>query len=272
MSYIKGYGISLKDEHFEEILNQKPKNINFCEIMVDNFLVDDSSSLNYLNNIKDLYPISFHGIGMSLGSYSGLDYEYLTKVKNLIHKIEPKQYSEHLCFTNADKLHSNDLLPMPYTNEAIDVFSRNIKKATEFLEFPIMIENLSNYVEYEESKMTEWDFLSKITEESNSNILLDLNNIYVNSFNHHFNPITYVESINPTRVKEIHLAGFEKVDDYLLDSHGGPVHDNVWHLFQRSRILFPEASVVIEWDNNIPSLQTMLNEVDKVIKLDNELL
>ena len=259
---ISGVGVGFRSNHFEYIEKNKP-DIPWFEVLIDNYMMDDSSSLYYLDKVAQHYPLTFHGVGLSLGSTDKLNKAYLAKLKNLIDEFNPVYVSDHLCWTSVNGYHSHDLLPMPYTDEAIKQLVFHIKEAQDFLERRILIENVSSYLNFKDSVMQEWDFLKVISEEADSNILLDINNIYVSGINHNVDAIEYLKNIPVERVKEMHLAGYTDMGTHLLDTHGEAVHQPVWDLYQQAISMFGAIPTLIEWDNDIPEFDILAAEAKK---------
>ncbi len=257
---ILGFGLGLRTEHYETILEQRPP-IDWFEILTENYLVPGGKPHYYLDNIREHYPLVMHGVSMSIGSCDPLDFDYLRQVKSLANKIKPKWISDHLCFTGIHGKNMHDLLPLPYTEETIHHVANRIKQVQDFLGTQILIENVSSYITYQQSQLTEWDFLKAISEEADCFILLDINNIYVSSVNHDFDPIAYLKAIPSHRVYQMHLAGHENQGDYIIDTHDHDIVDPVWDLYRAALKQFGFVSTMIERDDNIPPLATLLAEL-----------
>jgi len=261
-SALRGVGVGFRANHFEYIENNRP-NISWFEALIDNYMMQDSSSLYYLDKTAEAYPMTFHSVGMSLGSVDNLNLDYFKKLKKLINKYNPIYISDHLCWTSVGGYHSHDLLPMPYTNEAIDALVMHIKQAQDLLERRILIENVSSYLSFKDSVMQEWEFLKTVSEEADCDILLDINNIHVSAVNHNLDAMEYLKNIPVERVKEMHLAGYTDMGTHLLDTHGEPVHQAVWNLYEKAQIKFGEVPTLIEWDNDIPEFSVLQQEANK---------
>ncbi len=216
-----------------------------------------------LNKIRENYALSLHGVGLGLGSVEELDAEHLKKVKQTIDRYEPSLVSEHLCWGRAKSKHHNDLLPLPYTEEAIALMVERIDQFQSYLGRQVLIENVSSYLQFEHSHMPEWEFINAIVEKSGCGLLLDINNIFVSSQNFKFNAIDFIQAINVDSVKEMHLAGHEDVGHTLIDTHGKAPCDEVWCLYKQALNQFGRVPTLIEWDTDIPSLQTLLDEAAK---------
>lgn len=262
LSAISGVGVGFRANHFEYIEQNKP-DVPWFEVLIDNYMMDAGSSLYYLEMAAEAYPITFHGVGMSLGSTDNLNKDYLSKLKKLINQFKPVYISDHLCWTSVNGYHSHDLLPMPYTDEAIKVLVAHIKQAQDFLERRILLENASSYLTFKDSAMQEWEFLKIIVEEADCDILLDINNIYVSAVNHKVDAMAYLEHVPMERVKEMHLAGYTDMGTHLLDTHGEEIHTPVWKLYEKALTKFGTIPTLIEWDNDIPEFNVLEAEAAK---------
>lgn len=261
---ISGVGIGLRAPHYQTILETQP-DVPWFEALTDNYLNDGGYPLHYLEKVREHYPLTFHGVGMSLGGTDPLDLSYLNKVKQLANRFDASYVSDHLCWTSKDSLHSNDLLPMPYTDEAVRHVAKRIQQAQEVLERRLLIENVSSYMSYQASEMSEAEFFAAVVEEADCDILCDINNIYVSAYNHGFDAKDYLKQVPPERVKEMHLAGFEDQGRFLLDTHGYPVHAPVWELYASAIERFGKVPTLIEWDSNIPSFDVLQAERQRAL-------
>lgn len=261
-----GFGLGLRPAHYETILNDSPA-IDWFEIVSENFLVPGGRPLHYLDRIRSRYPLVMHGVSLSIGSQDPLNREYLKQLRSLAERIEPKWISDHLCWTGAHGINAHDLLPLPYTEEALQHVVARVDEVQDFLGRRILLENVSSYVTYPESEMNEWDFLREIAVRADCLILLDINNIYVSSVNHDFDPLTYLDAIPVDRVWQFHLAGHRNLGDYIIDTHDEPVIDPVWQLYTRAVQRFGKVSAMIERDDNIPPLTELLAELDYARRL-----
>jgi uncharacterized protein (UPF0276 family) len=259
-------GIGLKSAHYQDILEQKPK-IDWFEIHSENYLIDGGAASAMLSSIRKNYPISMHGIGLSLGSADGIERSHLIRLKKLAEDLDPFLISEHLSWNYVNNTYLPELIPIPYTDEAIDVFCRNIECAQDFLQRQILIENPSSYIQYTTSNYDESEFLTKIASKSGAGILLDVNNIYVSCVNHSWNIKDYIHSIPHNLVKEIHLAGHStrEINDQklLIDTHDNFVSREVWELYAMAIQKFGNIPTLLEWDANIPELSVLVAEALK---------
>ncbi len=259
---LQGVGVGLRSCHYQHILQHKP-DIPWFEILSDNYLMPSGPELRYLDAICEEYPVVMHGVGMSIGSTDALDKEYLKKIKQLAQRTNAIHISDHLCWVSVDQTHLHDLLPLPYTEEAINHVVDRIKHIQDYLGQRILIENVSSYLEYKHSAMPEWEFINAIAEQADCYIVLDVNNIYVSAHNHQFNSIDYIQAINPERVKQYHLAGFSDRGDYLFDTHSETIHPPVWDLYEKTLNIIGDVPTLIEWDDHIPPFVELEQQVAK---------
>jgi len=266
-----GFGLGLRPEHYEIILEQQPK-LDWFEILTENYLVPGGKPISYLERIRKDYPIVMHGVSLSLGSCDPIDFTYLKEVKNLIQHVAPVWVSDHLCWTGVNHLNMHDLLPLPYTEETISHVVSRINQVQDYLGQQILIENVSSYLTYQHSDLQEWEFVTEIAKRADCFILLDVNNIYVSSFNHSFDPEDYLQAIPIERVQQIHLAGHTHHGDYIIDTHDAPVIQPVWDLYATTLKRFGAVSTMIERDDNIPPLAELLNEVEQARIIAQEIL
>ncbi len=255
-----GFGLGLRSTHYQTILQELP-DVDWFEILTENYIAPGGKPLNFLDKIRAHYPMVMHGVSLSIGSTDPLDYEYLNQVKLLAQRIEPHWISDHLCWTGVNKLNLHDLLPLPYTQETINHVVSRVRQVQDFLQRRILLENVSSYLTYKQSEMSEWEFLTAIAEQADCLILLDINNIYVSAFNHQFDPLTYINYIPPERVYQFHLAGHSQYEHYIIDTHDAPVIDSVWKLYAAAVRRFGAVSTMIERDDNIPELPELLAEL-----------
>jgi hypothetical protein len=264
-----GFGLGLRTEHYESIINDKPK-VDWFEILTENYLVPGGKPLYFLDKIRECYPLVMHGVSMSLGSTDPLDFEYLSQIKNLMHRVQPKWISDHLCWTGVHNKNMHDLLPLPYTEEAINHLVARICQVQDFFQQQILIENVSSYVTYKQSLISEWEFISEVSKRADCFILLDINNIYVSAVNHEFDPMEYLNAVPKERVHQIHLAGHSDMGDYIIDTHDHEVIDPVWKLYKAALHRFGMVSTMIERDDNIPPLSELLRELSFAKAIANE--
>jgi uncharacterized protein (UPF0276 family) len=257
-----GVGIGLRVPHYRHILEEKPV-VDWFEIISENYMIDGGRPLTVLDSIHDQYRVVQHGVSMYFGSADPLSREHLRRLKDLVRRTKTPWLSDHLCWGSVDGTYTHDLLPMPYTFEAARITAEKIRQAQDFLEIPIAVENVSSYAEYHISEMTEWEFLNEVVEQADCGILLDVNNIYVSSQNHSFDPHTYVNSVPSERVAQIHIAGHSKFEKYILDTHDHPVLDPVWGLYARAIERCGPTATLLEWDDSIPSFDEVHAEALK---------
>ncbi len=256
-----GYGLGLRTEHFDDVLNEKP-DVDWFEIISENFMVAGGKPRHYLDAIRSRYPLAMHGVSLSIGSTDPLDVEYLRALKQLACHVEPIWISDHLCWTGNGGINSHDLLPLPYTAQAIAHVVSRIGQVQEFLGREILIENVSTYVSFANAEMEEAAFLSEIARRSGCRILLDVNNIYVSSRNHGFDADAYVAALPAEKIWQIHLAGHSDYGDYVIDTHDHPVRDEVWALYARTLDRLGQVTTMIERDDHIPPLAELVVELD----------
>lgn len=255
-------GVSLKHRYYEEVVETKPA-IDFFEVHSENYLSKGGCSLAWLETIRKSYPISLHGVSLSLGTAQKLDKTYLERLKNLIHKIDPLFVSDHLSWSILNGIYLNDLLPIPYTEESLKVMCDHIQQAQDFLCRTLLIENPSSYIYFPDNEYTEPHFLTELVNRTGCKLLLDVNNIYVSSYNNKFDAEDYLERIPLNCVEEIHLAGHNRDHTFYIDNHGCCVQDEVWKLYKAALQRFGKIPTLIEWDDNIPELSVLLNEAQK---------
>lgn len=261
-----GFGLGLRVDHYDTILNSAPA-VDWFEIISENYLVPGGKPLHYLDRIRERYPLVMHGVSLSIGSTDPLDTEYLKQLKALAARVEPAWISDHLCWTGVHGRNLHDLLPLPYTVETVKHVAARIRAVQDFLGRQILIENVSSYVNFSGSQMSEWEFLTAVCERADCLILFDVNNIYVSSINHEFDPRAYLDGIPANRVQQIHLAGHEDHGDYIIDTHDHPVADPVWDLYAEAVRRFGPVSTMIERDDNIPPLDELVAELDRARRI-----
>ena len=261
-----GFGLGLRVDHYEAILADAPP-VDWFEALTENYLVPGGKPLDYLTRIRARYPIALHGVSLSIGSTAPLDRDYLSQLKALAARIEPEWISDHLCWTGVHGKNLHDLLPLPYTEEALTNVVERVQTVQEVLGRRILLENVSSYVTFRDSQLSEWEFLREIAERADCLLLLDVNNIYVSSVNHEFDPHEYLNAIPRERVQQMHLAGHQNHGDYLIDTHDHPVPDPVWQLYDAAVQRFGNVSTMIERDANIPPLEELCTELDAARRL-----
>lgn len=262
-------GIGLRAKHYQDILSAPPA-IGWFEAHSENYFAEGGLPLYYLERIRSNYPLSLHGVGLSLGSTDPLNREHLRKLKSLVARFEPGLVSEHLSWGSVSERYLNDLLPLPYTEEALAHVARRIVQVQDFLGRQILVENVSSYLQFKQSTIPEWTFLAEIAARSGCGILLDVNNIYVSAVNHQFDPLAYLHAIPAEAVQEIHLAGFDGNGECLIDTHGKAVCDDVWTLYRHALAHVGNVPTLIEWDTDIPALSVLLEEARKAETLLQE--
>lgn len=263
-------GIGLRREHYAQVLAEKPA-VGWLEVHNENYL-GGGKPTQFLRKIRTDYPVSMHGVGLSLGSAEGLDPDHLEALYALMEEVDPFLISEHLSWSIAEKIYLNDLMPVPYTHESLDIFSRNVEAAQTKFHRQILIENPSSYMAFKDPDYTEWDFLMALQNRTGCGLLLDVNNIWVSAHNHGFAADDFLEAIPVGPVKEIHLAGHHIMpadsglglkDTILIDDHGSPVCDGVWDLYAQTLAKHGPVNTLIEWDTDVPSLDILLDEAEK---------
>jgi uncharacterized protein (UPF0276 family) len=255
-------GIGLRAPHQHEVLAAPPA-VGWLEVHSENYFADGGPALAHLERARERYPISLHGVGLSLGSTDPLNTAHLRKLKALAARIEPALVSEHLSWSSVDRRFLNDLLPLPYTEEALEHICTRIAQVQDFLGRRMLVENISSYLQFSHSTIPEWDFVAEISRRAGCGILLDVNNIYVSASNHRFDPLQYLRAIPAQAVGEIHLAGHESKGGTLIDTHSRPVCDAVWVLYREALDRFGAVPALIEWDNDIPELRVLVGEAHK---------
>jgi uncharacterized protein (UPF0276 family) len=251
-----GFGIGLRRPHYSHILEHYPA-IDWFELISENFMVSGGRPLEVLDAVRARYPVVMHGVSMSIGSADPLDRAYLRGLRLLARRAAPAWISDHLCWSGVGGKSLHDLLPLPHNEETVRHVASRIRRVQDILERHILIENVSSYLTFRASTMTEWEFVRAVAGESDCGILLDINNIFVNSFNHRFSAEEYIDAIPPGRVVQFHLAGHSDHGAYLLDTHDHPVCDGVWALYARAVKRFGAVSTLIEWDDNIPEFAVL---------------
>jgi len=257
-----GIGVGLRTVHFGHILSRRPA-VDWFEVLSENFMDTGGHPLWVLDQVTERYPIALHGVSMSIGGTDPLDREYLRKLKVLANRTRAHWVSDHLCWTGVAGRNVHDLLPMPYNEEALRHTATRVRQVSEILERPLVLENPSSYVEFASSTMTEWDFLSRLAQEADCGLLLDVNNVYVSSFNHGFDPRTYIDNVPADRVVQYHVAGHTNKGTHILDTHSDHAVAEVWELFRRSCRRTGRVSTLYEWDEDIPDFDVLHAEALK---------
>lgn len=258
---IQGFGLGLRTAHYEALLQERHP-IDWLEIISENYLVPGGQPLSYLERIRALFPVVMHGVSLSIGSTDPLDRRYLGELKELARRVEPAWISDHLCWTGVEGQNVHDLLPLPYTQEALIAVSARIGEVQDLLGRQILLENVSSYLSYRDSEMTEWEFLGEVARRADCAILLDINNIHVSAVNHRFDALDYLDGVPKERVRQFHLAGHSDMDGHLIDTHDHPVARAVWELYGAAVSRFGTVPTMIERDDNIPALHELVAELD----------
>jgi uncharacterized protein len=260
-----GIGIGLRVPHYKHILSKKPT-VDWFEIISENYMVDAGRPLQILDQIMEQYKIVQHGVSMYFGNATAVDRSHLKRLKELVKRTKTPFLSDHLCWGSVDGTYTHDLLPMPYTFAAAKATAQRVREARDYLEVPVCVENVSSYAEFHASEMTEWEFLREVVEQADCGILLDVNNIYVSSQNHGFNPYDYLNNVPHDRVGQIHVAGHSKFEKYILDTHDHPVLDPVWEMYGHAIKLCGPTNTLLEWDAHIPTFEELHHEALKAKK------
>ena len=256
----------MRDAHIPALVSGKPQ-VNWLEVLSDNYFADGGLAHRQLEAIREHYPIALHSVGMSIGSTAPLNKDYFKQIKKLIVRYKPELVSDHLCFTGAGGVESHDLLPLPWTEEALSNTVGRIKQIQDWLGMPIAVENISTYLRYRHSTIGEAEFISAVAEQADCFILLDINNAYVNQVNHGEDAETFIRSLPVERIAQIHLGGYETKPDFLLDAHNHAVSEPVWALFANFVSDTPNIPTLIEWDRDVPPLETLLEQAAHAQKL-----
>ncbi len=266
---IGGAGVGLRACHYRDILAEHPP-LPWVEVLADNYFGDGGLPLDYLDEVRCLYPVTLHGVGMSLGSTDPLDHVYLKRLKRLIDRIEPALVSDHLAWISTGGVYLHELLPLPYTEETLAHVAQRIEEAQDFLGRQLLIENPSSYLTFQQADMTEERFLARLVERTGCALLLDVNNLYVSAMNHGWDALAHVQALPKESIHEIHLAGYEERDAYLYDTHGKRVHAPVWELYRATLSAIGPVPTLIEWDTDIPPLGVLMEEAAKAQRFLDE--
>lgn len=259
----QGFGLGLRPVHYNSFLAQ-PQAVDWLEVISENYMIQGGKPLAMLDRIRSDYPIAMHGVSMSIGSVSPLDRDYLQRLKALADRIQPMWVSDHLCWTGVHGTNLHDLFPLPYTEEALRHVAARVREVQETLGRRLVLENVSSYIDYASSEMSEWAFLSALAEEADCLLLLDVNNIYVSGMNHGFDPRTFIDGVPAHRIQQIHVAGHSNLGDVIVDTHDAPVPDSVFDLYAYACRRFGQVSTMIERDDAIPPLEDLIKELDRV--------
>jgi uncharacterized protein len=257
-----GVGVGLRTTHFNHILRERPA-VDWFEVLSENFMQTGGRPMYVLDQVAERYPVALHGVSLSIGSTEPLDLDYLRELKALAARTRAHWVSDHLCWTGVLGRNTHDLLPMPYTEEALRHVVQRVRRVSEVLERPLVLENPSSYVEFAASTMPEWEFLARMAEEADCGLLLDVNNVFVSAFNHGFDPQQYVDALPADRVVQYHLAGHTNRGTHIIDTHSDHAVPEVWDLYARAVRRTGNVATLYEWDEDIPEFDVLLEEAGK---------
>jgi uncharacterized protein (UPF0276 family) len=266
-----GFGLGLRPQHYEEILEGNPA-IDWFEIISENYMIEGGQPRYMLDRIRERYPIVMHGVSLSIASTAPFDMDYLRALKALAERVQPKWISDHLCWTGVHGVNLHDLLPIPYTQEALDHVVDRVNYVQDFLGRRFTIENVSTYITFAQSEMTEWEFVSELARRTGCWLLFDVNNVYVSAFNHGFSAIDFLNGMPRNQVVQFHVAGHSHEETHIIDTHDHPVCDEVWDFYREAIRYFGPVSTMIERDDNIPPLAELVEELDHARSIAGELL
>ena len=256
-----GYGLGLRVDHYEALL-AKPAQVQWLEVVSENYMVDGGLPLVWLDRFRERYPLVMHGVSMSIGSTDPLDEDYLARLAALAQRVEPAWVSDHLCWTGVQGVNLHDLMPLPYTEEALNHVVSRVQRVQDRLKRRILLENVSSYVSFAQSQLTEWEFLAEVAERADCLILLDINNVHVSAMNHGFSALDYLRGIPVPRVQQFHLAGYEQGEHLIIDTHDAAVSNAVWDLYVQAVLRFGRVSTMIERDDHFPPLPELIAELE----------
>jgi len=266
-----GFGLGLRPDYYDEILTHHP-NVDWFEILSENYMVGGGKPLYYLHAIREKYPVVMHGVSLSIGGTDPLDMDYLKQLKTLAQSVNPHWISDHLCWTGQGGNNLHDLMPLPYNDEAIKHVAQRVRQVQDYLGQQILLENVSSYVSYRHSVMSEWEFYTAVVEEADCLMLLDINNIYVSSRNHNFDPMEYINAVPIDRVQQFHLAGHTDYGNYVIDTHDHPIVDSVWELYKKVLPVFGHISTMIERDDLMPPFSELMQELEQARSIGESVL
>lgn len=271
MSTLSGFGLGLRPEHYLEFIEQSPA-VDWLEVISENYMVPGGKPLHFLERLRRDRPMAMHGVSMSIGSSDPLNLDHLQDLKDLARRIEPAWISDHLCWTGVDHHNLHDLLPMPYTEEALAHLAARVAQVQDFLGCRLVLENVSSYVAFSGDEMSEWEFIAELVRRTDCELLLDVNNVYVSSRNHGFDPKRFVDAMPARSIRQIHLAGHEDHGSHCIDTHDHPVCDAVWELYRHTIRRLGPVPTMIERDDHIPPLRELVEELDTVRRVHAEAL
>ena len=257
-----GLGVGLRTVHYQHILAESP-DVDWFEVITENYMDSQGRPRHVLNQIAERYPLVMHGVSLSIGSTDPLDFDYLGRMKALAQEVKPVWISDHVCWTGVAGINTHDLLPLPLTDASLKHVIRRVRAVQDFLERPFVLENPSTYVGFKGSTMPEWEFISRLAEEADCGLLLDVNNVYVSSVNHDFDPVQFINDLPAERIVQMHLAGHTNMGTHIIDTHDGQVIDPVWELYRLAHQRTSGVSTLLEWDAKIPPFDVVHAEVLK---------
>ena len=266
-----GFGLGLRVDHYETLIDE-PGKVEWLEIVSENYLVPGGRPLRWLERFRERFPLVMHGVSMSIGGTDPLDMGYLNQLAALAKRVEPAWISDHLCWTGVQGINLHDLMPLPYTEEALRHVVDRVRRVQDTLGRRILLENVSSYISFAQSQLTEWEFLAAVAERADCLLLLDINNVHVSAHNHGFSALDYLDGLPAARVQQFHLAGHEHGGELLIDTHDAPVVDAVWHLYVEAVRRFGRVSTMIERDDHIPPLAELLAELEHARALADALM
>lgn len=267
-----GHGIGLRPRHYGSFLDEPRPRVEWIEAVSENFMADGGRPIAVLEKARREMPVALHGVSLSIGAIEPLNRDYLRRLKVLIDGIEPTTVSDHLCWGRHGSRYVHDLLPLPYTEEALSHVAARVREVQDFLGRQLLLENISSYVAFRASSVTEWEFIAELSERADCGILLDINNVHVSAHNHGFDARDYLEGIPTDRVAQFHLAGHSRSGEALIDTHDEAVCEPVWELYRLAVQRFGRVSTLIEWDDNVPELERLLNESERAARIEAEVL
>ncbi|MBM4268018.1 MAG: DUF692 domain-containing protein [Deltaproteobacteria bacterium] len=257
-----GIGIGLRTRHFGELLERRAR-VDWFEAISENFMMDGGRPLHVLERVRRDYPVVLHGVSLSIGTTDPLDRTYLAKLRALAARFEPTWVSDHLCWTGVRGHNLHDLLPLPWTEEVLEHVAERVGRVQDALGRRLVLENVSSYLSFSDSTLSEWEFLAALAERADCDILLDVNNVYVSAFNHDFDALRFIDAMPPERVAQIHLAGHSDHGTHLLDTHDAPVASAVWDLYAHALRRLGRVPTLIEWDGDVPPLERLEAEAER---------
>jgi uncharacterized protein (UPF0276 family) len=258
-----GFGVGLRSEHFPYLMNNDDPLVDWFEIISENFIDNHGYASHVLENIRRKRPVVMHGVSMNIGSADPLNWRYLNKLKELVNFVQPEWISDHLCWTGFAGVNTHDLLPLPLTEESLEHVAKRVGEIQDFLGRPLIVENPSTYIEFVQSELSEWEFLSALVERTNCGLLLDVNNVFVSSHNHGFDATDYLHGLPHQNIVQLHIAGPTNVGNCFIDTHDQPVPTEVWHLYKLAQDLTGGVATLLEWDANIPEYPDLVAELNK---------